>query len=392
MVTECTGPACQQSRSLWLVVSCCFSLSMAAHVTPGIDVDILPTKGEDRTVIFPFEHGTMIAIFDGHFGADLADWAARIIPSLVVRAFDPTANAEDLEQTIVNIFHDFDQALLLPVTELFEDDNWMDERWDDVEEIYKVIGEDHSAPQYSAGRRAVVGTTVLLGIIDKAKQSIWVVSLGDSCAVRGRMQDGKMSHLLMNDFHNTGNKEEVERIHREHPGERDLVGRSVLNVLNVTRSLGDHLLKVDLTFAHRILCWFRPSPVGKEKFQRWWDNGNLTPPYLSCIPTVRKFDLLPGDILVFASDGLADSMAEANPLVWSDPNDCWEVIMPLLIGQDDDRVGHRCFRPKGEFNQAELLIRNVLFGDDKAKMSKVLMDRWRDDISVVVVEVDDLAW
>lgn len=51
----------------------------------GIKVSqsVLPAKDEDRTVVLPFEHGTMIAIFDGvwvHvFGLDLTSIARPLL-------------------------------------------------------------------------------------------------------------------------------------------------------------------------------------------------------------------------------------------------------------------------------------------------------------------------
>nr|GAT43582.1 predicted protein [Mycena chlorophos] len=360
-------------------------------MVPGIHADYLPTKDEDRIIVFPFQHGTMIAIFDGHLGSDTAEYASRRIPYLVSQAFDP--DAEDLEARIVKIFQDFDQALISRVTELFEDSDkdWLNPRWDDRMEVAKVIGYNYLDPQFRAGRRAVLGTTVLLAIIDKAKQYVWVVSLGDSCAVRGRMQKGKMVPLFMNDFHNGENPKEVERLLSEHPGEQGvLIHNGTLGMLSVTRALGDHLMKTDMDFAWRILCWFNPCPFPPFLWQQWKENGNFTPPYLSSTPSVRKFDLRAGDRLVFASDGLANSMADA--LDWPDANACWDIIMPLLIGVDDERLGHRSFRPDASrpYNKAELLIRNVLFGDDSVKMSQVMMNRKRDDISVIVVDIDEL--
>ncbi|KAF7299407.1 PPM-type phosphatase domain-containing protein [Mycena indigotica] len=358
--------------------------SMSKTVQPGIHQDCLPTKDQDRTVVLPFEHGTIIAIFDGHLGDELAYYASKYFLQLIVEIFDPTA--QDLEERIIDTFQYFDDYLLGCVTKLFPGRSWMDSKWDNFDNVYKVIDRD---PDFSSGRPTVVGTTVLLGIIDKAKQSIWVVSLGDSCAIRGRMQRGKMVPLIMNEYHNCKNEEEVAKIEREHPGEKDLVVHGgTLGGLRITRALGDHMFKVEIPLASKILASYVPCPIPRFLFRKWAENGNITPPYISCIPSVRKFDLMPGDIVVFASDGLADSLA------WPDSRDCWEAIMPLLIGVDDERLGHRCFKPPAgaEVNKAELLIRNVLFGDDNVKMAGVLMDRWRDDISVVVVEVDELEY
>ncbi|KAJ7612835.1 phosphatase 2C-like domain-containing protein, partial [Mycena polygramma] len=151
-----------------------------------------------------------------------------------------------------------------------------------------------------------------MGIIDKDKKHIWVVSLGDSDAVCGRMQGGKLRPIMLGDRHNCTNPEEVERLVAEHPGEENLIynGSHVLGLLAVTRALGDHQMKVQSrSLSHRIMQYFYPSPIPDDGYERMDKNNNHnTPPYLSATPTVHRYDLQPNDILVFASDGLRDSM------------------------------------------------------------------------------------
>ncbi|KAJ6524262.1 phosphatase 2C-like domain-containing protein [Mycena vulgaris] len=350
----------------------------------GIKVyqSILPTKDEDRTVILAFEHGTMIAIFDGHYSSELAEFASQRLPQLVADRFDPTAS--DLDQVIAKIFQDFDQSLIAHVTGLFSpEEDWADMYWADPSNVHEVVGYGQQDPQFRKGRLAVVGTTVLIGIIGKEKNQIWVVSLGDSDAVCGRAQNGKLIPVIMSDQHNCQNAKEVERLLEEHLGEERIIqnGR-VLGLLAVTRALGDHQLKVrSLLLADRILSYLYPSPIPPVAFEDWKSNGHLTPPYLSSSPSIQRYDLLPGDMLVFASDGLRDSMDRVPPA------DRWDIIMSIASGQDDERLGHERFRPECAANIAELLIKNVLFGNDAAKMAKELADRDRDDISVVIVDL-----
>nr|GAT45097.1 predicted protein [Mycena chlorophos] len=356
-------------------------MSVDDQIHRGIHTDFLPTKDEDRTVILPFQYG--------HHSSELSDYASQILPRRVADAFDPNLSAEDLEQRIATIFEDFDRALLERFIEYFgKDVDWEDPKWDDLHEVLGIIGYDNSEESFRVCRRAVVGTTVLMGIIDKAKSSVWIVSLGDSCAVIGRMHGDKLVPHKIHESHNCDNEEEVERIVREHPGETGLTtshwgSPCLVNALSVTRALGDHQLKVQLPLASRVMYWAYPSPIIPAMFDEWKKNGNFSPPYLSSTPTVRRFDLLPGDTIVFASDGLADSMYGR-----VDAEHRWDVIMALLSGRDHDKLGHKIFKPEQEMNKAELLIRNVLFGVDEAKMVEELLDRDRDDISVVVVDVD----
>ncbi|KAJ6624121.1 phosphatase 2C-like domain-containing protein [Mycena sp. CBHHK59/15] len=344
----------------------------------------LPTKDEDRTVVFAFEHGTMIAIFDGHHSSELADFASKSLPQLIAERFDPTA--ADVDQVITQIFEDFDRSLILRVTKLFDPkEDWSGKHWDDAGNIHDVIGYGNHDPQFREARLAVVGTTVLIGIIDKEKKHIWVVSLGDSDAVRGRMQDGKLAPVIMSDRHNCSNTEEVERLLAAHPNEVDMSSATASSAYWLSLALKVQSRRL----AARIMFYLYPSPIPAVAFEDWDRNGHLTPPYLSSSPAIRRHDLLPGDMLIFASDGLRDSMHHIPAA------DRWDIIISLANGEDHEQIGHACIRPEDGDNAAELLIKNVLFGNDPNKMAKELADRarnkfsLRDDISVVVV---DLGW
>ncbi|KAJ7173733.1 phosphatase 2C-like domain-containing protein [Mycena filopes] len=277
---------------------------------------------------------------------------------------------------IKQIFEDFDRSLLLKVTELFPPgEDWSDEHWADPDNVHEVIGYGREDQQFRDGRPAVVGTTVLIGIVDKGKKNVWIASLGDSDAVCERMQNGTMTPIFLSDRHNGSNPAEVERLLAEHPGEVDVVPHgAVVGVLRVTRALGDHQLKVQSRLlAKRILGYFYPSIVPPAQFEVWDRNRNLTPPYLSSTPIVARYDLLPGDMLVFASDGLRDAL-------WPLPAGArWDVIIALLDNKDHDKLTH----------PPEVLIKNVLFGTDATKMANQLVNAALDDISVVVV---DLGW
>ncbi|KAJ7454492.1 phosphatase 2C-like domain-containing protein [Mycena latifolia] len=349
----------------------------------------LSAKDEDRTVVLPFTHGTLIAIFDGHHSAELSDFASKHLPLLVADRFDPTA--PDVDQVIAQIFEDFDQSLLAKVIELFEPgEDWLGEDWLDPGNVHEVLGYGKQDPQFREGRLAVVGTTVLIGIIDKEKKHIWAVSLGDSDAVCGRIQNDKLTPVILSDRHNCTNPQEALKLADEHPGESSPViyGR-VLGVLAVTRALGNHQLKVrSRALASRILAYLYPSPVPTMCWGKWDKLGNVTPPYLSATPVVQRHDLLPGDMLIFASDGLRDSMAR---IPAADGWDCipeadrWDIIMSVAHGEEHPGLGHAYIQSGHRDNAAELLIENVLWGHDAEKKAMKLADPYRDDISVVIV-------
>lgn len=124
------------------------------------------------------------------------------------------------------------------------------------------------------------------------------------------MLNVKLTPLMLSDRHNCSNDQEARRLAEEHPGEEHPVyyGR-LLGFLAVTRALGDHQLKVkSRPFAQRILAYAYPSLVPSGNWKEYDERGNVTPPYLSARPVVQQYDLVPGDMLIFASDDLRDSM------------------------------------------------------------------------------------
>jgi pyruvate dehydrogenase phosphatase len=117
----------------------------------------------------------------------------------------------------------------------------------------------------------------------------------------------------------------------------------------VTQALGDHQLKARSRLpATRVLPYFYPSPIPLIFFEHWVRDGHQTPPYLSASPSVRRYDLLPGDMLVFASNGLRDSMNRIPAA------DRWDVIMALANGEHPEQLGHACILPGSADNAAEL--------------------------------------
>ncbi|KAJ6553863.1 phosphatase 2C-like domain-containing protein [Mycena sp. CBHHK59/15] len=373
--------------------------TMAETLPLGIHVHRaeLQTKNEDRSCVLRFEHGTILAIFDGHHTSELSDFASKTLPLMLSHRIREDV---DVEAVMKDTIEEFDSSLLAEVTRLFNPgEDFSDPRWLDRDEnIHPVIGGyTKEEPQFKAGRRAVVGTTALIAFIDKEATRIWVTSLGDSDAgavfyildsdhgspraVLGRQKDGKWTSTLLSARHNCSNPEEVERLSREHPNEQNLVvwGR-VSGALAVTRALGDHQLKAPRLLASRVLMYFYPSPIPPLMFEKWERDGQRTPPYLSSSPTIVSHDISPGDVFVLASDGLRDSLKAPD-------EDKLDVIIALATGGDHAQLTHRCIPAKDTDNIAERVIQNTLFGTDPEKMAMQLDKTCvRDDISVVVVK------
>ncbi|KAJ6584859.1 phosphatase 2C-like domain-containing protein [Mycena capillaripes] len=338
----------------------------------------LPRKGEDRTVILQFERGTIIAIFDGHCGSQLSRFAAETLPALLCERL---CDDVDVETVMKDTIEEFDRSLLLPVLSMFEEgEDWSDPKWLDKNEVYPRIGYPSRDERYDAGIRATVGSTALIAFLDRQRKHLWVASLGDCDAVCGRRKDGEWTSFLLSERHNCGNPDEVKRLRREHPNEDHVIqDDSVLGTLCVTRALGDHQLKAPFFMATRILPHFSlngPPRLEPEEIMAWdiW-----TPPYMLSTPVVRHHEVLPGDVFLFASDGLRDK-------IYFPDEQKFNIVLSLAEGEHNVALGHECIPAREGNNVAQRVIENVLFGTDARKKARELDSRtYRDDISLVVV-------
>ncbi|TRM55783.1 phosphatase 2C-like domain-containing protein [Schizophyllum amplum] len=367
----------------------------------------LKDKSEDRVVVREFELGVLIAVFDGHYTDELSDYAAGVLLQQLCDRICTNASRngfEDLsaavEEALVKGIEDFDASLIDEVMQLFPEGaatNWADPFWDDSGEVFEIIGYTKEDPRFRASRRALVGTTALVGFIDKEKQNVWVASLGDSEALLGRVVDGNLQCVPLNDLHNASNPAEVARIQVEHADEPSPIWyQRTLGQLTITRALGDYQLKVNNDLAGKVLSYAYPSYIGVEDIEDWKKRGHVNPPYLSLTPTLQRHALLPGDLLVFASDGLRDALRSLQ----AEDKKARSVLVLAGAGTSDvasplaslaEQLGHD-LQPLGVGdNIADLVIRNALFGTDKKKMAAELAlvngdpERYRDDISVIVL-------
>lgn len=200
---------------------------------------------------------------------------------------------------------------------------------------------------------------------------------------------------MLSSHHNASNAEEVERINREHPGEEGIIQYGYLmGRLSVTRghyilyynllsfiltsftALGDHQLKAPFSIASRGLVWIYKGTVSPAMWAQWKEEGHVNMPYMSNVPGIQCHELIKGDMLVFASDGLRDCMPPLMPI-----DERWDILVSLANGVSDSQYG--CIF-SGE-NVAESVIKNLIFGvTDLETMEKEMAER--DDISVVIVQ------
>ncbi|KAI5888293.1 protein serine/threonine phosphatase 2C [Schizophyllum commune H4-8] len=354
----------------------------------------LKPENEDRTAVHESEHGLLIAVFDGHYSGDLSDYAAQTLPQMLCErieknvAQDPSDFSAAVERALADGIKDFDESLLRDLFEAFPECSYNDEFWGNEDEgTFEVVGYSKRDERVRAARRCLVGSTALIGFIDRAKCNIWVASLGDSEAVLGRMVDGQLQVIPLNELHNCDNASEVARVRSEHPDEPLAVSQGrTLGQLAVTCSLGDFALKTDYCLAPTIIRHARPVGAITYPFHAWEeDPSTWNPPYISSTPTIQRHDLQPGDVLLFASDGLRAALKCVKE------DEKANVMAALARGVPVEKAfRHALIAPQEGNNDADRVIRNVLFGTDKEKMLEEvqpLAGRLRDDISVVVVRL-----
>ncbi|KAF9007271.1 protein serine/threonine phosphatase 2C [Hymenopellis radicata] len=351
----------------------------------GMDIHSasLQMKNEDRTTILLFEHGTIIAIFDGHLTAELSEYASQVLPRAIADRISADIHGSlDIPDIMKSEIKQFDDSLLENFTKLFaEGEDFSHEQWDDASELYAVIGY-RGSKTFEDSRLAVIGSTAVIAFINSARTHVWVASLGDSDAVCIRTQDEKWVRIMLSVSHNGRNQDEVERIQREHPNEVGIIsdGR-LLGWLSVTRALGDFQMKASYSIGSRGLYWIYRAPLPSACWGEWKEAGHINMPYMSSTADVECHALEQGDMLIFASDGLRDALPP--PLT---PDECWDILVSLAKGAPDARIGHQCISEAGN-NAAETLIKNTLFGTDVEKMEAAMKATpdTRDDISAVIV-------
>ncbi|KAF9045851.1 phosphatase 2C-domain-containing protein, partial [Rhodocollybia butyracea] len=159
-------------------------------------------------------------------------------------------------------------------------------------------------------RYAHTGSCALLSIYESDTKLLRVALTGDSRAVLGRKvrseaKDGATGaytytyqvHVLSSD-QNGHNAKEVERLEREHPGEKVVENGRVMG-WGMARAFGDAAYKWSVD-------------VQRELHERYLGDrvreNMKTPPYLTAEPEITTTRIRKGDFLIMASDGLWDCL------------------------------------------------------------------------------------
>ncbi|KRX57220.1 Ornithine decarboxylase [Trichinella sp. T9] len=257
------------------------------------------------------------------------------------------------------------------------------------------------SPDLSALRCVLAGSCACVAYVKG--QDMYIVQVGDSGAVLGVSTDeAHWTARKLNEDHTADNQKEVNRIRSEHPpGEALTVLRCerLLGELYPLRAFGDVRYKWPLKQQKEIIepyIKLRRPPM-----------NYLTPPYLTCEPSVYYYRLTEDDkFLILASDGLWEMVVPeaavrfvANHAIGVETLTPYQRLPDATLRQilEDlrDRKRRESKRPV-DVNSATHLIRHALTSDVSdenvyAALSATLSipecaaRAYRDDITVTVV-------
>ncbi|KAL4406741.1 protein phosphatase 2C [Colletotrichum abscissum] len=259
---------------------------------------------------------------------------------------------------------------------------------------------------------AIAGSCALLSIFDPATSTLRVACTGDSRAVLGSIAPGATSYsarALSKD--QTGhNKDEFDRIAKEHPGEEaemiDTKSGRLFGIA-ITRAFGDHR-------------WKWTADAIKEAQNDFFGTGvrpkYLTPPYMTAAPVVTTVTEIKGpDFVILASDGLWDHISSEHAVEcvsrWITAKKAGEktprdklAVTPGVKSEFDMSAGWANWYAKPEHfvvedldNAAVHLIKNALGGTRRSLFTGVtlayppLARNVRDDVTVQVIFFQDPA-
>jgi pyruvate dehydrogenase phosphatase len=153
---------------------------------------------------------------------------------------------------------------------------------------------------------AYAGSCALLSLYDSLTGTLHVACTGDSRAVLGEKgPDGKWNAIPLSVDQSGRNEDEIARLHKEHPGEDNIVKDGRVLGIMVSRGFGDSRWKWPLDVQRKMKEQFNgPSPLTPRYDVR-------TPPYLTAEPVVTSTQISPGrpSFLIMATDGLWDNLS-----------------------------------------------------------------------------------
>jgi pyruvate dehydrogenase phosphatase len=330
------------------------------------------------------------AVFDGHSGWHTADLLEKqLIPSVrdslgqVKPTNEERVPVELIQRAITNAFLDVDNLIIKTATDISRSERSLREKMQKL------------APAFA-------GSCALLSVYDPVTRNLHVACTGDSRAVLGQQDsDGKWKAVPLSVDQTGNNKEEIARLHQEHPGEEGIAKDGRVLGLVVSRAFGDGRWKWPLEFQKDLnRRFYGPSPLAPRY-------NIQTPPYLTAEPVVTTTTIDSGrpSFLILATDGMWDSLSNQQAVD----------LVGTWLGSQSNRMTNSKPEPTygpfdfGEFwkgvpwkfveertttqdgNAAVHLMRNTLGGNHhelvagRLAVSAPLSRKLRDDITIQVV-------
>ena len=244
---------------------------------------------EDRYISWHSPTTSVVGVFDGHGGAQVANYVRNNIISVLEsnaildETFD-ISNAESQEK-IVTCFQELEDGYLRS-----------------IEDSYKL----------GFGAVASVGCCALIAI--RKGKHLLIANCGDCRAVLGTRMDGDNGRfhfraVTCTNDHNCRRPEEQLKLRLQHPGESDVYVCKANNPnacyvkrrLQLTRSIGDAYLKYPKFNA----------PANLHKSNGRHIPEPYTPPYVSHVPELHYINLCGDDhFLILATDGVWDFLTD----------------------------------------------------------------------------------
>ncbi|KAF7562641.1 hypothetical protein G7046_g1477 [Stylonectria norvegica] len=321
-------------------------------------------------------------VYDGHAG-----WATSrvlkeaLIPhvSTALRLVTTSSSGEVIDNAIQDAFLRLDQRIFDNASKAMQ--------------LYKP----GAAEGIAALAPAIAGSCALLTIYDPKSSILRTAVTGDSRAVRGVWSStaGKFEADELSKDQTGFNEEEVARLDKAHPGEKEDIldpksGR--LLGMAVTRAFGDHRWKWSVEQIRTAKnSFYASSPRPNTK----------SPPYMTARPEVTTRKIQTEDFVIIASDGLWDNLTSEDAVTcvsrWLTAKKANkpEVVTEMPADNSTWRVPPECFAIEDLDNAAVCLAKNALGGARRRMLQGVLtgyspMSRnLRDDITVQVIFFKD---
>ncbi|KAI2465981.1 phosphatase 2C-like domain-containing protein [Annulohypoxylon bovei var. microspora] len=327
-------------------------------------------------------------VFGGHLGWQTADLLEKQLLPIVrhnlskakQHSGEESLSTEAVHRAIMEAFMIVDNQIIDAARDILDNDELLQDK------VKKML-------------LAYAGSCALLSLYDPITSTLHVASAGDSRALLAQKQsDDKWHVLLLSKDHTGFNKDEIERINKEHPGEVNIVQNGRVLGVKASRSFGDARWKLPVLLQNDLTRRFGAPLPARYNVQ--------TPPYLTAVPDVMSAKIDPDKpaFLIMASDGLWEhlSSVQAAGLMgkWLDsqqgkPQDSTEpTYEPFDFGQIWNGVDWKFEKGKAtvqDENAAVHLVRNSLGGNHHELLAgrfafTLPFTRFaRDDVTVQVV-------